>query len=140
MAGGNAADFRTPYPKGEKSAIILPFAFNALASKTKDWITAQILVPFAFKAVRAQLTAEAIAITNAMTLNLQDDTGTPQELLTDVSVTAITAGGGGRIDFTSSLDKDITINAGALLDLSYGTGASDTVTNGLFLLEVEPVF
>jgi hypothetical protein len=140
MAGGNADLHTTPYPKGEDGLFPLVFAFNALASKSADWITAQVRVQFAFKAVRAELTAEEIAITNAITLNLQDDTGTPQELLTDVSVTAISGGGGGRIDYTSDLDKDITVNAGALLELSYGSGSSDTVTNGLFILWVKPVY
>lgn len=140
MAGGNAADLRSHYPKGEDGLVCFDFAFNVLASKTKDWIADRMLVPFAFKAVKADFTAEEVAITNAMTLNVQDDTGTPQELLTDVAVTAITAGGGGRIDMTASLDKDITINAGALLDVSYGTGASDTVTNGHFRLYVKPVY
>lgn len=140
MAGGVAADVRSHFPKGEDGLVCFTFAFNALASKAADWITSRMLVPFAFKAVKADLTAEEVAITNAMTLNLQDDTGTAQELLTNVSVTAITAGGGGRIDMTSDLDTDITINAGALLDLSYATGASDTVTNGVFRLYVKPVY
>lgn len=136
MAGGSASDIRTPWPKGEDGLVLIQAPCSIVASKTKDFITHRHTAQFAFKAVRLTYSAQDIVVTNAVTLNVQDDSSTPQELITDVSLSAITGGAG--LDVDLSVDKSITINAGALLDFSYGSGAADTSIDGVFNLWVKP--
>lgn len=139
MAGGTAGDIRTPYPKGEDGLFMFEFHGAIVeASKSADFIFNQMTVPFAFKAVKAEYTALEIAITNAMTVNIQDDTATPEEIITDAAVAAITEGAGGVAALT--VDKTKTINAGAILSASYGSGAGDTAKDLRIRLWVKPVF
>lgn len=137
MAGGSANDLRAPYPKGAQSLVLIQAPLTVVASKTKDFITHEMTVPFAFKAVKATYSAQDINVTNGITVNIQDDSSTPQELVTDKAVTAITGGAGTEQDL--SVDKTITINAGAVLYFSYGSGASDDSLDGMINLWVRPV-
>lgn len=140
MAGGSVQDLRAPYPKGEDSTVQLVIPCTIQASKTKDYVVCQWTAPFAFKAVSGYYTAQDFTETNAITLNIQDDSGTPNELLTDFPVPGSQTGGAGfQIDLTSSLDKSTQINAGAIVEFSYGSGAGDTSVDGVFVLNVKPV-
>lgn len=137
MAGGSASDLRSPYPKGSQSVLTIRAPCTVVASKSKDFITHQMTVPFAFKAVKAVYSAQDIVVASAVTVNIQDDTATPKELVTDKALAAITGGAGTEQDL--GVDKTVKINAGAKLSFSYGSGAGDSSVDGMFLLSVRPL-
>lgn len=140
MAGGTAADIRAPWPQGEDGLYLYQAPCTIVASKTKDFVTHVWRVHFAFFAVKCFYTAQDIIESNAITLNIQDDTGTPVELLTDFNLAAITGGAGGAAgsqDLSISTTK--RIEAGALLEFSYGSGATDSTVDGVFQLYVRPI-
>lgn len=140
MAGGDAQILRAPYPKGDDGYIcIASKAFDIAASKASDFIVDEQTVPFAFRAVYAEYTADAITETNAITFNVEDDTGTPQVLINDFACSgSMTAGA--SVARAMTVVKTITVNAGALLRFSYKSGASDTGTNCVIRIWVKPVF
>lgn len=141
MAGGTAGDLRTPYPKGDNSLIPIHFPLTVVASKTKDFITHSHKLKFACRPVLVEHSAQEVAVTNAITINLQDDSSTPQEIVTDQTLAAVTAGAGGVTAPTlASGAKALTINAGAILEASYGSGASDTSLDSVLTLWVRPIF
>jgi hypothetical protein len=134
MAGGSAANIAAPYPMGD--IIPIRFQFEIIASKSADYVVDSFLVPWAFRPVYAELTAQIVTITNAITFNLEDDTGTPQVLIADHAVTAIT-GGAGTVQ-TPTLVKTFKVNAGARLIASYGSGAGDVALDVTVTLWVRP--
>lgn len=131
---GVAGDIRAPYPMGD--LVVFPFnSFQMLASQT-TYVVGQFLVPFAFRAVRADFTATEVAGTG-QTINVQDDTGTPQVVIDDdVIDAAITAGAGGRQLLV--VDHSKLILAGAVLTLQYTSGAGDTALDAHVTLWVKP--
>ncbi len=139
MAGGNAADFRAPYPKGEDSVVILSFGpFDIPDAAQTDEIIEEMTVPFGFKAVKAEISGLLLTdSTPSTTINLQDDTGTPQVLIADASVTAFAIGAGAVQDIT--IVKTITINAGAILRFTYTSASSDVATGLKLRIWVVPV-
>ena len=141
MAGGTATRIDTPYPKGEDSLIVLEFPFTIVASKSADFIAFTRRAEFAFKPISAWTTAQEVAVTNAITINLVDDSSTPKEIITDQTLAAVTAGAGSHITVAlASGAKAQQINAGALLEMSYASGASDTSLDSMLFLLVRPVF
>ena len=144
MAGGSASDLRAPYPKGAQSLLCLEFGpFDVPDAAQTDEIVDKLTVPFAFKAVFAEVTALKVTDANAsFSINIQDDTGTPKELITNFVVTA-TALGVGLLDVINGLDSEVdateTIYAGAILALSYTSGASDVALSVKVRLWVRPV-
>lgn len=141
MAGGTAGDIRTPYPKGDNSLIPIHFPMTVVASKTKDFISHSHKLKFACRPVLVEFTAQDIIVTNAVTINLLDDSSTPQEIVTDQTLAAITGGAGGITAPTmASGAKALTLNAGAILEASYGSGASDSTVDGVMTLWVRPIF
>lgn len=140
MAGGTASDIRAPYPKGEDSLVCIEVgAFTIEASKSADYVVDKQTIMFAFKPKKAELTATNIDVTNGVTLNIEDDSATPQVIVSDEAITAITAGAG-KLQALTIDDDTMTINAGAVLVTSYGSGASDAGLDVKVRLWVEPVF
>ncbi len=133
-AGGSASDVRGAFPMGD--IIPLNFHFEVVASKSADYVVGKMLVPWAFRPVLAELTAQIVTITNAITFNLEDDTGTPQVIIADHSVTAIT-GGAGTVQ-TPTVVRTFKVNAGAHLVASYGSGAGDVALDVDVTLWVRP--
>lgn len=140
MPGGVAGDIRTPWPKGGDSLIPLEFRCDSLeAGKTSDHIFEKMTMDFAFKVVKAEYTARVITETTAITLNLEDDSATPQVLINDFAVAgSITNGAGSVVAVT--VDKTKTVNAGAVLSASYKSSTSDTGSNVVLRVWVKPVF
>jgi hypothetical protein len=137
MFAGDAGILDAPFPHDKR--IWLPLSISVLASKSADYVTTQFKLPWAVRVKRAFLTAEDISITNAITINLEDDESTPNVVISDEAPTAITAGAGNWEELTVDI-PNTTILAGAILVLSYGSGASDTITNGTLWLELEPLY
>lgn len=131
---GSTNDVRGAFPMGD--VIPIHFHFEIVASKTADYIARKIKTPFAFRPVYATLTAQIVTITNAITFNLEDDSATPQVLIADHAVTAIT-GGAGTIQ-TPTLVKTFNVPAGAYLVASYGSGAGDVALDVDVALWVRP--
>lgn len=139
MAGGVAGDIRGSYPKGQDSLVLLEFGpFQIIASKT-DYDVDRFTTRFAFKPKFAELTATDIAVTNAITVNIEDDTGTAKAIVTNKAVAAITAGAGLLLPLTI-VNKETIINAGAILLMTYISGTSDTGIDVKVRLWVKPVF
>ena len=134
MAGGSVSLVRGAFPMGD--IIPLHFHFEIVASKSADYVVDMMLMPWAFRPVYAELTAQIVTITNAITFNLEDDTGTAQVLIADHSVTAIT-GGAGTVQ-TPTVVAGLKINAGAYLVASYGSGAGDVALDVDVTLWVRP--
>lgn len=138
MFAGAAGILDAPFPH-DKRVWIPMFAFNVLASKSADFITGQFKLPWAGRIKRVFLSAEDVTITNALTLNLQDNESTPNVVISDLAPTAITAGAGAWEELTNDIPTTLLL-AGAILSLSYGSGASDTITNGVLWVEFEPEY
>lgn len=137
MAGGNANSMRLPWPNGLYP--IFSKCFDIAASKSSDHVVDQQKVPFAFTIEEADFCADVVAISNAITINVEDDTGTPKVGIADsAGVVAITAGASARAALT--VDKSKVFYEGALLNFSYKSGASDTATNAQIRLWVKPYF
>ena len=98
---------------------------------------AQIEVPYAFRLKKAEKISEAVAITNGVTLDVIDDTGTPQVLIADEAITAITAGS--AVTAACTVDDEGPVYAGAKLSARYTSGASDTSRHTTIRLWVEPL-
>jgi hypothetical protein len=128
-----------PWPQGPSRTFLHPMSIVALASKSADYVTQQFKLPWAVRVKRAFLTAEDISITNALTINLEDDESTPNVIISDLAPTAITAGAGNWEELTVDIPNTI-IKAGANLVLSYGSGVGDVIVNGTLWLELEPVY
>lgn len=136
MAGGNANDIRQPWPNG-----LFPFhskTFDMSQSHATDYIVDEQEVPFAFTVEKAEFCADAVTEAAGITVNVQDDTGTPKEAITNAGIAAITAGASARQALT--VDKSKVFYAGALLQFSYITGAGDSGTNCQIRLWVKPYF
>lgn len=144
MAGGTASDIRAPYPKGDAGLVCITFGpVEVIASKgtanAADYVFDQFTVPFSFKPVRAEYTAEDITIGNAnLVVNIEDDTGTAKVIVDDAALTAITAGAGVGAALTIA-NRELVINAGAVLIASYSSKAGDTTTALKLRLWVKPV-
>ena len=120
MAGGVAANVRGAFPMGD--IVPIHFRFEIIAGKAADYVINKRLVPFAFRPVYVELTAQIVTVgTGPITFNLEDDSGTPQVLVADHTVAAIT-GGAGTVQ-TPTLVKTFKVNAGAYLVASYGSDA-----------------
>lgn len=140
MAGGVAGDTRAPFPKGADTLFWIKFGpFEIVASKSADFIVEKFELPFACIPKKAYVTAQDVNVTNAITLNIQDDTGTPKQVVTDASLAAITGGAGSKVALTIA-DSATVLNAGALLEMSYGSGASDDAESVSVYLGVDPVY
>lgn len=133
---GNANDItKRPFPFGGLQLIEFP-PVDIQASKT-DYVYAQIEVPYAFRLKKAEKISEAVAITNGVTLDVIDDTGTPQVLIADEAITAITAGS--AVTAACTVDDEGPVYAGAKLSARYTSGASDTSRHTTIRLWVEPL-
>jgi len=139
MAGGNASDLRAPWPHGSNNYVIKLGPCALIASKTKDFIVEKFQLPFAVKVKKAYVTAQEVAITNAITLNIVDDSSTPVEIVTDHALAAVTAGAGSYVAMTVASPNTV-LNAGALIEFSYGSGVGDTGTDVAVILLCEPVY
>lgn len=138
MAGGVTGDIRTPYPKGGGSLVLIQFApFAAIASKTA--IVDEHTTRFAFKPKFAEITGSFITIANSMAITIQDDTGSPKLIVSaqQATVVVVETGGSGSLAIAN---KELIINAGAVLVLKVVTGANDVSLNAVVRLWVEPVF
>jgi hypothetical protein len=137
MAGGNANDLRAPYPKGEDGWVCIPLgpvsAGNGETGATKFATT----VPFGFYPRKAYFSAQVV--TSDPTITIQDDTGTPQVIVSAVTLTAIVDESSAVQDLTiTEAVKATQINAGAELHVLITTDAGDVVTLGQVLLWVKP--
>lgn len=135
MAGGNAADIRHPHPGG---LVVITFApFTAIASKTA--VVDEHTTRFAFKPKFAEITGSFITITNSMAITVQDDTGTPKVIISaqQATVVVVETGGSGALAIAN---KELIIDAGAVLQLKVVTGTADTSLNAVVRLWVEPIF
>lgn len=139
MAGGSASDIRAPYPKGEDSLVCLTFGpFDVPDAAQTDEIVEKLTIPFGFKAVRAEVTALAVvAGGTTFTVNLQDDTGTPQVLIADAAVADVSLGAGSAESLT--VVKTITVNAGAVLSFTYTSVSGDTAIGVKLRVWVKPI-
>jgi hypothetical protein len=139
MAGGNAQDVSSAFPKGEQGFFLITSGpVNFQASKT-DHVWDTFLAPFAFRVKKAEVISAIISITNAVTINVQDDTGTPKVPIADSGTPASGADGTGDTA-QLTVDDSVLINAGALVQFSYTSGASDTSTGSVVRLWVKPEY
>lgn len=139
MAGGSASDIRSKWPKGDDALIPIRFGpHDVEASGAADFIMEKRRMEFAFKPVRAELSARDI--TGAWSINLTDDTSSPYEIITDQAPTAISKGAGSLEAITLASGATAQqINAGAILIWSYFTEAGDVALDMVLTLWVRPV-
>lgn len=135
MAGGDSQILRGPYPKGEDGFVMIRSkTFSAVQSQT-GLVFDTITVPFAFQAFYAEI-AGVVTETNAITITIDDDTGTPKVI---VSAAPLATQAVGAVTALPTV-RSVTINAGALLNFKYTSGASDTTTATVVTLWVKPVY
>lgn len=132
MAGGSLNDIRMPHD----AFWIVSNSFDIAASKA-NFVVDQQLVPVGFKCIYAEFCAQVMAVTNAITVAVGDDTGTPKLIVNDDAVVAIVAGASAREALVFS--KTVEIYGGALLSFWYDSGASDTATNARIRLLCVPI-
>lgn len=140
MAGGTAADIRTPWPKGDKGWFLIEFGPVDIpdSAKSADELFDSFVTPFAFTAEECRVTALDITDANTtLSINIEDDSDTPQVLVADAGIAPITQGNGSYEKLT--VVKNLTINAGAIVTCSYKSAASDTTTGLKVRLWVKPV-
>jgi hypothetical protein len=139
MAGGNAQDVSSAFPKGENGLVLIQSSpVNVQASKT-DHIWCEFTAPFAFRIIKAEAISAIVTIANAVTINVEDDTGTPKVPI--VNSAGITAGADGTGDRGAlTVDDSVLINAGALVNFSYISGAGDSSTGTVIWLWVKPEY
>jgi hypothetical protein len=134
------AKVNAPWPKGPDGRLVHKFgAFEIAASKAADFIVEQWKLPYAIRIKKAWVTSQDIAVTNGITLNLQDDESTPNVVISDEAVAAITAGAGQCVALTVDIPNTI-LKHGAILSLSYASGASDDGIDVCVYIEYEPVY
>jgi len=138
MAGGSANDTRVPWPEGSDGWYLFTLGpFNIIASKTNH-IVDEITLPFAIRAAFAETISSALAITNAVTLLVRDDTGTPKVLINGAAPAVIVAGA--TVATELAVVKNVSIFAGAKLRTLYTSGVADTSIDTIIRLWVRPVF
>lgn len=138
MAGGVAADLRSPWPKGSDGIILLQSNSTDFIASQTNKVFDVLTVPFACKPIYAETVSQAMAITNGITLSVIDDTGTPKEMITDAAAAAITAGASAITAL--AVVKSVIFYAGALMKFTYISGASDTSVNTIVRLWVKPLY
>ena len=139
MAGGTAADLRTPFPKGASSLVFFQIPMDLVATDTDHAVMSNFVVPFAFTVETATLSAYDVISTGTVTCDLQDDTGTPKVAFSGVTIAAITAGAGMSVDL--SPDNSVVFYAGAVMSAIIDTtNAADAVAGGCMYLGLKPVY
>jgi hypothetical protein len=140
MAGGNAANFQTPYPKGEDALVEIVFGpFDVPDAAQSGEIVERFTVPFAFKAVKCEATAlDVTAGGTTFFVDIFDDTSSPKEIVKDATIADVSLGAGSTEALT--VVKTVTINAGALLTLTYDSASGDSCIGVKIRLWVQPVF
>lgn len=139
MAGGTVADIRAPYPKGANGWYLITFGPVDIPDGeiTADELFDSFVTPFAFKAKECRITA--LDITGAgISINIEDDTGTPQVLVDDFTIDPITQGNGSSEKLT--VVRSITVNAGAIVTCSYKCAGSETTKALKVRLWVQPIY
>ena len=136
-AGGNANDMKSPHPNNEYLIEFGPF--DVKGNQDTDHTVQTKLVPFAFKPIRADWSAEFVKITSgALTINLEDDTATAKSIVTDQ--TLVSTASGAAIAAALTLKKSETIYAGAQVKCSYIAANVSNIAKGVSVrLWVEPV-
>jgi hypothetical protein len=135
---GDANIKRSAYPGGDEDYVILTLGpFNVEASKTNHDVD-QMKVPFAFKPIYAEVSSYEVAITNAVTIDVLDDTGTPQQIVQDHTLVAVTKGSAIASEMT--IDDVGPVLADAKLKVRYTSGASDTSEHTKVRLWVKPLY
>ena len=139
MAGGNASDIRTPWPKGELGWYLIEFGPVDIpdSAKSADEHFDQFQTHFAFHAMECRATSLNVSETNAITINIEDDSGTAKVIVADAAITAYTQGDGHNEKLT--VVKSVKILAGAIVKCSYKSGASDTTLGLKIRLWVKPI-
>ena len=137
MAGGDTASKLAPYPKYPGLVMLTFGPVDLVTNKTKDHLFEKQTTRFAFRPVAAELTAYLVTLTSGtVTINLEDDSTSAKVIIDDVSVAAVVAGAATTVDVT--VDNTLVIFAGAILEASYGTGATVVGTGLKLQLWVEP--
>ena len=141
MAGGNAADIRAPYPKGEGSVVEITLGPADVATGKTDHLVDQWQAPFAFRVQYVHFTAELCTLDTGISVHIFDDSATPLVIVNDDELEAIVAG---ATDLQKLAVVSLTqvFNAGALITLSITTdgGGSEVLTNGKIRMGVVPVY
>lgn len=141
MGAGDANVHRMPYPFGEDAVLLLMSGqVNIEASKTNhvwDYMT----IPFEFRPDRVEIASQTVAITNAITIDVADEESTPQVMVNDEALAAITAGAGAGSDIVVATIDDYGpfLADGALL-FRYTSGVSDTSVGTRARLWVTPTY
>jgi hypothetical protein len=136
MAGGDEEAEGGAWPQGAQSVVPFQIVLSSLEASKTAHIYAIFTVPFKCRVLYAEYTARAIAITNAITVTVQDDTGTPKKAINAQSLAAVTAGTSAVAALT--VVSTNTFFKGALLEAQYTSGASDTGSDVVITLWLKP--
>ena len=134
MAGGDTNDLRAPYPKGEDGFVLLQLGPFDAQNNDSDESRYQMTVPFSFKPKKAFHTAQVVTSTPEITV--QDDTGTPKVIVDGSALTAAADEATAEEELTV---EDVTIFAGAKIQVFTTAGASEATVQSMINLWVKPV-
>jgi len=135
MAGGTAAVFTTPYPKGDDGWQLLRFTGLNLTGVTGEQCIGNMTLPFACKCAYAEITGTITDADADGTIAVKDDTGTPKVWVAAEVTTAVAAGAVKAL----TVVKTVEFYAGSILKLLWTPGDSgDALVNVSVNLWVKP--
>lgn len=133
---GSTTKISPPWPHADGLLCIESKPVNIAASKT-DHVWDVLTIPFKCELVWAEWVSQAVTITNGVTVDVLDDSGTPQIIIENEAITAITDGAAATTRCT--VDDTGPILPDSQLKFRYTSGASDTSVATKFRLWVRPL-
>jgi hypothetical protein len=121
---GNANLIDRPYPNGPEILVWQTGNVAIEASKT-DHVWDVTYVQYAFYPTKVEICSQTVAITNAITIDLADNEGTPNVIMNNEALAAVTAGAS-TAPIQATIDDRGLVLQGAVLIARYTSGASDT--------------
>ena len=128
------------WPHGEETLIMQSGDVTMVASKT-DWEWDIVSIRFDFHPTRVEIMSQAVAITNAMTIDVADDTGTPQVMVQNQALAAFTEGAADGDDIISATIADTgPFLKGQNIIFRYTTGVADTTIGTRIRIYGRPIY
>ena len=121
---GNADRLDRPFPHGKHILVWQTGQVNIEASKT-DHVWDVSYVQYAFRPTHFEICSQTVAITNAITIDIADNEGTPNVIVDNEALAAVTAGAS-TAPIQGTIDDRGLVLYGAVLIARYTSGASDT--------------
>lgn len=132
-------DLKSAWPQGDGIIIVNSGQVNIEASKTNH-VWDVMVIPFSFVVKRVEIISQTVTIGNSITIDVADDASTPNVIVNDEALAAITAGAATAASIiNAAIDDTDDIIASDALIFRYTSNGSDTSVGTRVRLWIRPV-